>query len=130
MDEPASVSELWAEAIKAYEEGLEEDSKMGSRQLDIRRLSSTEAIAEYIESASASFTDFRKRQPKVWSSLQNFIAPLQSFLQFAQDPISSTGFGIPISAVMGAVVNVLEVIQRHTMEPNRQADAPAYEGVR
>jgi hypothetical protein len=116
MDEPTSVSELWAEAIKAYEEGLEEDSKMRSRQVDIRRLSSTQAIAEYIESTSGSFADFRKRQPKVWSSLQDFIAPLQSFLQFAQDPISSTGFGVPISALMGAVVKVLEVFQGHTME--------------
>ena len=103
------VAELWAAAIDAYELELEEDSHMRGRLAQLRDIASSDDLGEHIENWGGNFADFRQRQPKLWTRIKIFINPLQVLLRTASDPIAQSSVGVPVSAIMGALVNILQV---------------------
>ncbi len=83
-------------------------ARLPSRAHGLSRVKSLADVAEQIEMSGASFAGFRAKNQQLWSALKTFVEPVSAVAQIATTPASVADFGIASSAVLGAVVYLIE----------------------
>ena len=104
------VVSLWEQAVKDYERETKQLLLDGGIDT-FRRITSPEELAEQIEAAGMSFTDFRSRRQLLWTTLCNFIAPIATLASIAVTPASVIDMGVASSAIAGAIVHLLRACE-------------------
>ncbi|KAK4183849.1 hypothetical protein QBC35DRAFT_507126 [Podospora australis] len=100
-----------------WKSALEEYNRQTKRPLSAQTLSAVskiatpEDVARLIEESGADFAGFRSEKKQLWSTLKKFAAPVSMVANIAVTPASTADFGAASSAVLGAVVYLVNACE-------------------
>ncbi|KAK5653775.1 hypothetical protein OQA88_7933 [Cercophora sp. LCS_1] len=104
------LKDIWQDAVLEYRrEAGSAVSPTLIRQL--ANIKSVEDVAAHLEASDASFASFRQTHQRLWTALKTFAAPIKAISKIAVTPTSVVDFGAASSAVLGAVVHLLNACE-------------------
>jgi len=102
-----AISILWDAAVTEY---LKDTGRPKSSTSTAAwpKITSIDELLARIEGSGKAFQDFRSKRSRLWGKLKSFSGPLTATSQLVPTSVID-GFGVPASAIMGAVVYLIQV---------------------
>lgn len=120
MDEiNTDLGPYWAEAVKAYEAECEHPIHITSAG-DLR---TSDDLLRLIESRGSNFVAFREKHRQLWTTLANFIAPIETMGDLMSEIVSAANpGGVPVAAVFMSLSHLVTVSAPRHLEDLLQID--------